>query len=197
MAKGPLVDNRIKLLIASINRDHPDWPAKMIKDAIHKRLGQNWPGLSVVQKELRRIKKRLTVEIPEDKLWNTATLDDYPIPPEALSVVMKMLREMGSMTIREAKWASRFSALIPEHIPDIENLIMIVTLYSNYEKLYETSGITVDFTELDNRLMGLPPNIANITTELIQDNKWNKTLLNESIEKALGISSEKEVLNER
>jgi len=151
MAKGRVVDDTTKLLIANVYREHPDWRAKEIQAEVNKRLGQDWPGLSVVQKELSKIRENLKVDNPQDKPWGMATLDTYPIPPETLPIVLKAYKhhiEMGTdFTIRQAKWVSRLSATeYSEALPD---------LVAKTEQLYEIIGRPFDSTVFDKLLIGL------------------------------------------
>ena len=164
MAKGRVVDDTVRLLIANLHREHPDWRAKEVKAEINKRLGQDWPGLSVVQKELSKIK--LIADNPQEKPWSTATLDSYPIPTEALPAVLKVWKsriEKGQgFTIREAKWTARLSALEQ----DTERLFFLASRHARTELIFELIGRPFDSTELDRSLMGLPVGVSNLKSFL-------------------------------
>ncbi|MBI4215920.1 MAG: hypothetical protein HY687_00785 [Chloroflexi bacterium] len=94
---------------------------------------------------------------PLEKPWSTATLEQYPLTPEALAAVLKVwkLRTMKgtNFTIREAKWAARLSSVQQ----DIERLSLDARRYAHTELLYQTSKRPFDSTMLDRLLMGLPP----------------------------------------
>jgi hypothetical protein len=158
MAKGRFVDDTTRLAIADVHREHPDWPAKMIKDEVHKRLKQDWPGLSAIQKELSKIRERLAPENPQEKAWNRDSLDKFPqivITPEVIPTVLKVWKsriEKGSLfTIREAKWVSRLSCVLS----DIEELGKTARRYASIEMLYESIGQPFNSRGLDKSLMGI------------------------------------------
>jgi len=159
MSKGRIVDDRVRLLIADVYREHPDWRAKEVKAEVNKRLGQDWPGLSVVQKELSKIRERLIADNPQDKPWNTDAIDRYPqfaITPESLPVVLKVWKSRiendSWLTIREAKWVSHLFYVIP----DIEKLTETARRYALIEQLYEMTGQPFNSRGLDKRLMNIP-----------------------------------------
>lgn len=166
MAKGPIITHRVELLIASVYDKHPKWKAPEIRNEVsfhlHKenpKLPSGWPSLSTVQKLLaiaRKTRKELPID-PQDKPWSTATLDQYPIPPEALPAVLKVLRyniEKGKgVTIREAKWVSRLSAIKQA----INQLSTVASFFAETEQLDELIGRPFDSTLLDKLLMNLPP----------------------------------------
>lgn len=80
--------------------------------------GERAPKLSTIEK---KIGKYCKPTFDEDRPWDLASLADdrHQIPPETLSTIIKlwawMLDEQGLvMSIREAKWAARFSGAINE-----------------------------------------------------------------------------------
>lgn len=193
MAKGRIIDKEVKLLIARKYRDHPDWPAKMIKAAINKELKQDWPGLSAIQKELSKIKERVLIDNPEDKTWCVA---NYFVPPETLPIILKVkklcIEESVDFTIRYAKWTARLSALVPESIPDIKRLLMIVSLYSFNETMCELIGEPFDSSELDKILMHIWKKENVSREELYEEWKQFEQESNELIEKIENIKSNNE-----
>ena len=101
MAKGIHLTPEVRELIARIYLDHPDYgPAKIHKElhssmekaSLDKKYGSDWPGISVVGKEVREIRARDIERPPElkalDKPWSLATLDETPIPPELIPIVL-------------------------------------------------------------------------------------------------------------
>ena len=165
-AKINLTDD-VKTLIAEFHLRHPKWKAPMIQIRVsellhHKnpQLPKGWPGLSAVRKVLTEVKKIASEPSPEDKPWSTAMLDSYPIPPQALPVVLKVwksrIEKDSNLTIREAKWVSRLSNAIPDIIPDIEKLTETARRYALVEQLYDMTGRHLNSRGLDKRLMNLP-----------------------------------------
>lgn len=101
----------------------------------------DWPGLSAVEKLLGEYRKEdkggaKAIDAP----WYVGTKTDYEIPPEVLPTVLKMAvhfqQDKGRpITIREAKWVARLSAL-----KDWRKLSKFVTEYANMEKARELIG---------------------------------------------------------
>ena len=165
MAKGPIVTKEVEARIASVYQKHPKWKAPQVRSEVNFLLRKNnpelqysWPSLSTVQKVLATVRRRMKElpVAPQDKPWSIATLDQYPILPEALPTVLKVWKsriEKGEgFTIREAKWMARLSRLIT----DIETLSAKTSQYARTELIYELIGQSFDSTYLDRLLMGLP-----------------------------------------
>ena len=82
-----------------------------------------WPGnppkIEVLERKISRYRKQV-IDYPEDKPWSMATLDKYPIPPEAIPAVLacwkQRVRSRSILTIREAKWVSRLYALMADEV---------------------------------------------------------------------------------
>ena len=159
--------------MAAVYRKHPKWRAREVRQEIDHilhascpELPRGWPGLSAVQKVLATIRRPLPPD-PLDKPWSTATLDSYPIPPEALSVVLMVWKsciEKGQgFTIREAKWTARLSAVGQDTKlgQDIERLFFYASRHARAELMFELIGRPFDSTGLDRSLMGLPVGISN------------------------------------
>lgn len=160
MAKGPLITDKVKQLIAETYLEHPDWRAKEIQYEVDHLLIGKGPGLSAVQKQLTKIRRRhgeITSE-PEDGPWNVATLEQYPIPAEALPSVLHAwiyVREHIniSFTVRQAKWVARLYAVIK----DIPNLVTAAWYYNQNELVTritesdakpDTEGVDLNVFEL-------------------------------------------------
>ncbi len=172
--RGPQVkDTEVEVLIGTVYRKHPKWKAPMVRNEVsfllrkdNPQLPAGWPSLSAVQKVLALVRKNASKlpEDPEDKPWSMATLDRPdipPIPPEALPAVLNVWKlridseEWNfSFSIREAKWAARLSALMPDLIPDIETLSTRASQYARTEILYQLIGRPFDSRGLDSLLMG-------------------------------------------
>ena len=106
--------------------------------------GERAPKLSTIEKKIGKYSKPT---FDEDKPWSLASLADdrHQIRPEALSTIIKlwiwMLDEEGFvMSIREAKWAARFSGAINEGAvswnaihegaPNVVNPLQMLSLYA-------------------------------------------------------------------
>jgi len=173
MAKGPLITDSIKALIASVHKKHPKWKALAVRSEVdyilHKdspELPSPWPSLSAVHKVLADVKHNDNKPSLEDKPWSTATLDRYPIPPEVIPVVLKVWKfriENGDIfTIREAKWAARLSGLQQ----DIERLFFLASRHARTELMFELINRPFDSTELDRSIMGLPVALSDFKSHL-------------------------------
>jgi len=141
MAKGPIVTDAVQAIIASVYQKHPKWKASMVRNEVsdilrkdNPKLPSGWPSLSIVQKVLAPVRKKMKERPvdPQDKPWSMATLDQYPISHEALPAVIEAWKHRAyTLTIREAKWVARFSA-IPE-----KDLWWEAIQYAGMEYVYE------------------------------------------------------------
>lgn len=155
MAKGSIVTDGVKALIASVYQQHPKWKAKTVRNEVSYLLTSNnpespsgWPSLSTVQKVLADVRKKVK-ELPihpEDKTWSLATLDEYPISPQALPVVIKVYTKVAPLrSIREAKWVARLSPILEE----IKDLYFVATRYAAAERVYQSLNLTFNSVVLD------------------------------------------------
>jgi hypothetical protein len=157
MARGNVLTENIKHLIAKVYLEHPDWRTRKIREEVINQWHQvsrnyddpNWPGLSVVQKLLAKYRKRDAEELPESeglsKPWSTMSMAKYPIPPEALPSVLQVwvwIRENtnATFTIREAQWAARLYAVTKE----IEFLGLLSRMHSIMELVSKLTGTSVE-----------------------------------------------------
>lgn len=176
MPKGPIVTPAVEALIASVYQKHPKWKAPRVRNEVESILRKDnrnspkgWPSLSTVQKTLATIRKNLANPSPEDEPWSISTLNDYPIPPEALPKVLEEYRlhqvaknekpeldealSRGAwkvFTIRQAKWVARLSASQCEPITPF--------MIAHSELLHELAGHSPNcecFEIFDKLLAGL------------------------------------------
>jgi len=114
------------------------------------------PEIEVLERKISKYRQRVTAD-PQDKPWSTATLDNYPIPPEALSSVLQAWvytqeKMDGMFTIRHAKWVSRLYAAIK----DIRELTRLASSYATSELIGEISKkTTFNSSPLDLQLYAL------------------------------------------
>lgn len=77
------------------------------------------PEIEVLERKISHYRKH-AIDYPEDEPWSMATLDKYPISPEAIPAVLacwkRCVRNDTVLTIREAKWISRLYALMAKEI---------------------------------------------------------------------------------
>jgi len=115
-----------------------------LKDRI--KAGSHMPTRGTVEKRVQRYAKTFSTE---DEPWSLSTLDRYPISPEVLPrVLAEYKRSDGRLTVREAKWVARLSAIdCDTHAP---------YLIARSELLFERLGRPRDFEGFDRHLAGLP-----------------------------------------
>lgn len=158
MARGIVLTNDVRRCIAEVYLDNPNYRAPKIREEVISRLPKvypyadpGWPGLSIIQKELTKIRKRDNEKLPEskglDRPWSIASMAKYPIPPEALPSVLQAwvyVREYLniSFTVRQAKWVVCLYAVIKD-IPDL------VSEALNYAQMELTASIMEPDAELN------------------------------------------------
>jgi hypothetical protein len=146
------------LIIAEWARDkYPDMPRTKLAEMIAKDLFKNRapPQIEVLEKLISRYRNAITTS-PEDETWSLATLDSYPIPPEALPAVLEVfrynLKEGLDFTIRQAKWASRLSAIWFGKKDGIQKLALAASYYAHLENLYEVLKMPLETFWVDRKL---------------------------------------------
>lgn len=176
MVRGrPPITDDMKAVIAYIKKEHKTWSVRNIEKKIPefytivtgRKLDSRLPGRTFINDYLNEIVIPNLNRIEEsgiDKPWSTATLEQYSIPPEGLSAVLKvwksridMIEKGDTFTIREAKWVSRLSLFQQ----DTEKLFFIARRHARTELMYDLIGEPFDSTQLDRMLIGL---LVTITT---------------------------------
>jgi len=169
MAKGAHLTKEVKILIADIHLDNTDWGATKIREKLLQKLksmgidrnfGPDWPSVSAVQTQLMEIRQNSDNKSPELKELNnpwslgaTSQRSIYPpITPESIPVLFKVMKYRDAsgekFTIREAKWASALSPLIP----DIQSLSEKATMYARAEANCDILNLPFDSTEVDKQV---------------------------------------------
>ncbi|MFC2047213.1 hypothetical protein ACFLTK_02920 [Chloroflexota bacterium] len=160
MAKGPVITDRVKQQIAGVYLEHPDWRAKEVQYEVDCLLSGRGPGLSAVQKELTKIRKRDKERSSElrslDRPWSIGTLMEYDIPPEALPKIVQM-QDFGRQTekplsIREARWVGRLHTLTT----DMKILVGLSLHYALRERVCELTCIPMDTFNIDHIVLKNP-----------------------------------------
>jgi hypothetical protein len=97
------------------------------------------------------------------KPWNLGSLAEYPMPNEALPVVLQCCKEAqlsdSSFTVREAKWCANLSAIIN----DTRTLVSFTAGYANREIIHEAKtkhSEPFDTSNLDKILTMAPWELA-------------------------------------
>jgi hypothetical protein len=205
MDRGPRVPGEIRLQIAStyleLRKKNPKIKAPAVREAIRCRLKKvpypGWPGLSVVQKVITDIRKKEADPLfsRQDEPWCLASLDEYPLSPEALKVVCEvweselndlinseisdavksqMLRHRPStnLTIREVKWIARLYKIIKEDkvvkpMDRASRLFTTADLYARAERLHQLLGIPFESDEMDRHLILGIPKLIKVNSPLL------------------------------
>jgi len=156
MAKGPILTDEVKRLIAEIFSEHPDWVAKEVKNEVQARLRRaghqakpDWPGITAVQIILKQIRaEREKGPLPIDKQWSIGRLAEYDIPTGAVSKVLEIQSIRANhepLTIREAVWIGRLCTLTDEAI----ELAVWAAMYADRDRTCDIAGIEKDTSDLD------------------------------------------------
>lgn len=135
MPRGAKLTDEVERLIARVCMEHPEWLAKpqKIQQEVIRQLpyrlkvwgGPNWPGKSVIQDRLKKIRPKFENRPPEveqlDAPWSLGYLAKYDMSPDALPIVMRIYRgrlrqEEQHFTIREALWIARLHKIIDDPI---------------------------------------------------------------------------------
>lgn len=192
MARGPLVTDKVEALIAEVYQRHPKWKAPEVRNEVsfllrkdNPRLLAEWPSLSSIQKVLANVRKKKELPPdPQEKPWSLGTLDQHPIPPEAVWLVLKLWKhritrqreaqalvvadmkdrkweEKADFTIREAKWAARLSTLCK----NMTALSFMASLYASTEQAYQLINRPFNSAVLDNLLMDVKTGKAKVTPD--------------------------------
>lgn len=183
MAKGYLITEEVESLIASVHHDKPTWKPKEVRMVVRSilrerskkhpkllpKLNKGWPSLSSVRNKLKT-KPSATNPEGKDKPWSMASLDDYPIPPEAMPVVMsfykKHLAKGSVLTIREALWAARLFKIVDP----LDLVFDWAFLYAIDEIITEETGKPFGGRERDLELINNPQYARETMREI---NIWN------------------------
>ena len=156
MAKGPILTDEVKRLIAELNDEHPEWMAKEVKKEIQARLRQlghqtkpDWPGITAVQIELKKIRaEREKGPLPIDGPWSIGRLAEDNIPAGAVSKVLEIQSIRANheqLTIREAVWIGRLHTVTDE----IMELAVWAAMYADRDRLCDIANLEKDTSDLD------------------------------------------------
>jgi len=147
------IRGELRLILADqIKEKYPERTDKEIYSKVNDEL---LPGLSTVQKYLKKVKDNSS---PLDKPWSLGSLVEYEIPPDLVPLVVALdfgLQGQGqSLTIRQTRWIVRLSGL--PFFNDGKNaagqLLSWARCFALREQVCELSVLAFDSSELDTGL---------------------------------------------
>ena len=165
--KRAKISDENRALIIQYSLEPPRIPRTKLAEQLLTRI--DWEGIEPEVEVLERYIswfRNHALDEPEEKPWSMATLEDYPIPPDALPVVLEVwkhrIEQKLVFTIREAKWTSRLYAVMKNNR---DSLPLVASRYAHTELAHHMMKRSFDSTGLDRLLMGLP-----------LKSKWGKSL---------------------
>ena len=178
MPKGPLITDKVKQLIAEVYLQHRDWRAKEVQYEVAHRMNGNGPGLSTVQKELTKIRRKDAERSLEskglDRPWSIGTLLDCSIPPEVIPILIRLQAESRKdgkllLTVREARWIARLYLIptVSELVNSLDAIKALAMTYANREKISELCNQVLDTSDLDDALN--TGEIMSLVFQMIRD----------------------------
>ncbi|MFC1945972.1 hypothetical protein ACFLW1_02105 [Chloroflexota bacterium] len=180
MGKGPNIIPRIEELIAEIylqNRGigatntRKELLEKMKEEGLDKNFSPGYPSVSSVSIRLKECKKNDKGRAPAlkelDQPWNTGTLGDHNILPEALPHLMQIQASIRTkkngefLRVREAIWIARlFPVIVNNQVVkkmDTEDknisLLAAAAPYARREEISELIGTILNTSDLDDALI--------------------------------------------
>jgi len=110
VSKGPRLKPWVKWYIRTEADSSHDEPRDSVAERVEQYLADKGPVPSrdTINKLISEVRNRPD---PEDRPWSVLDIAEYPIPPEALPVVLTVhfneKRNGRSLTIRQALWVAR------------------------------------------------------------------------------------------
>ena len=130
--RGPKITPEIKRLVTKEALQYPRIKRTELAEKLCEQIekdGKHAPTVETLEKMISKI-RNMTDEL--DYLWSTMSMAEYPIPPEALPVVLKFSAKSQEdrhfLTIREALWVSRLYCVFKG--PSGESAINLDLLYA-------------------------------------------------------------------
>jgi len=172
-------------IIVMRSLEYPRLDRPVLAEKLQTELGSHgWdkPQIEVLEKKISKYRK-LSTDSPEEMSWSTArafsSSDKSPLQPEALAAVLKAwkykVEHSSGLTMREAKWAARLSAV--KH--DTEDLLKSVSDYAGLEIICELTKRPFNSTLADKRLMQVEINredVKSLFSEELLNQMRDKTL---------------------
>ncbi len=119
MAKGPIITDEVKQIIASVYLANIDWRAKEIQREVNNLCKGRGSWLSAVQKVLTKVRRSYDelAQHWEEDTWSLFSYYHFEVPPDALPIVLQVwlrarIDDKMPVTNREVKWVVRLYKVI-------------------------------------------------------------------------------------
>ena len=183
MARPEILTDYMKRYVTALKLVHPGMKAKEITaslrhylvneyssleeyagsdiDVIERTVEQERISQSAIIKHLTEVNRGIKTPSELEKPWNLGMSNRYPVPPDALPVLLDILasdnipKEDEGVTVRQALWIGRLYRIVHKS----ELLYTIVRHYAFWERVCEISNIDFDSAEYD-RILTRPDELA-------------------------------------
>ncbi|MGB6873740.1 MAG: hypothetical protein WBE46_06355 [Dehalococcoidia bacterium] len=146
---------KVREAVTNLYLANHDFTGEQIWHMLEYYPNRDWPvpRLRSIQKIFAEVKDETTTPEFQQKeaTWNMATLEEHPLPTEAIPIVLKVQHRgahFGRFTIRQVIWIARLYRVIS----DIALLDDISWNYALQEKICQLSGTNFDTTKFDSLL---------------------------------------------
>jgi hypothetical protein len=167
MGRKPNIESAVKNYVVSRALGEPDTLRDDLAVKLEpeiREMGYAPPARTTMWKMISAARNR--EPSPEDEPWHMSTLNDYPMSPEGLAATMEAYQFAAQyhaiLTIRQAKWIARLSAvprqLFPKGLSENELVglrIIWALRYAQWELWCEVAKESFDTTALDDQLATL------------------------------------------
>ncbi len=137
----------------------------------------------VLLQAIRLREKQLKTD-PEEKAWSLSTLNDYELPFETIPFIqlvqgVQLERDKSPISIREAKWISRFSIFYGPfnnlQKDDFVRLALLARMYAAEERRSLIEDVPCETLEIDQQTFSnIYPNLVqNYLRYFVEDNGGN------------------------
>lgn len=179
MAKGRIVTDSVRALIARTKEKHDKWTAQEVRNEVEYILRQQdetvprgWPGLSVVQRTLADMKRASETPSPLDGRWHLGTLDNYPIAHAAIPMVLEVWK-LRATKVRDAADLRALAAVDPMAYARAVPAVAFPDVVDSARKIRRRAAeLRANDVDPDDRLLrdGLHPGLDKRLT--IREAKW-------------------------
>ena len=162
------VDGVLRKEVATFLLDNPDYTGRDLKRNIERSLKRKGLDYNFTERTYQNIKAEISPNIGAstlDKPWDMGSLNDNPIPPESVPILLSLQNSKRSegqpmITVREAKWLSRLYSLgqfvdtSSDRLQSVNTMATWAQAYALREKVCKLAGIDCDTSDLDRDLSG-------------------------------------------
>jgi len=162
MGKGKTIEGYVKAYVARRARKEDKTP----REELAKKLVLEIRAMRRTPPAIKTLKKMISAARnqaanPQEQPWHLATLDKYPISPEALRMVLRAFlyeseKEDVYLSIREAKWVARLAGILKEN--EIDEVVGFAVRMAELElvaELSEAAGAPHDYATWDRPIFEL------------------------------------------